>query len=213
MPPLTGSIRLACFDIGGVIVRICRTWTEGCAAAGIAARDPARWEQVTQARLALVRRHQTGRIGGMTFAEGISALWDGLYSPAEVLGIHHAWLLGEYEGIGDVIDRVHRAGLDTAALSNTCHEHWSRMGDYPAVMRIRHHLPSHQLGVQKPDPQIYLRAEQRLGRRGAEIIFFDDKAENIDAARAAGWHAEIIDPAASPAAQIVEALRGHGIGL
>lgn len=213
MPPLTGSIRLACFDIGGVIVRICRSWTEGCAAAGVAARDPARWEQVGPARLALIRRHQTGRIGGMTFAEGISALWDGLYSPAEILGIHHAWLLGEYEGIGDVIDRVHRAGLDTAALSNTCHEHWSRMGDYPAVMRIRHHLPSHQLGVQKPDPLIYLRAERRLGRRGAEIIFFDDKAENVDAARAAGWHAEIIDPAASTAAQIVEALRGHGIGV
>jgi putative hydrolase of the HAD superfamily len=213
MPPMTGSVRLACFDLGGVVIRICRSWTEGCAAAGLDVREPARWDEVKAARLALVHRHQVGRIDGTRFAQEISALWGGLYSPAEIMGIHRAWLLGEYEGIGDLIESVHRAGLETAALSNTCHEHWCRMGDYPAVMRIRHLLPSHQLGLQKPDPLIYRRAEQRLGYRGAEIIFFDDKIENVDAARDAGWHAEIIDPDGSTVPQITGALRARGVVL
>ena len=103
---MTGSIRLVCFDIGGVVVRICRSRTEGCAAAGVDVREPARWDEVKAARLALVHRHQVGRIDGTTFAEEISALWGGLYSPAEIMGIHRAWLLDEYEGIGDLIDAV-----------------------------------------------------------------------------------------------------------
>jgi putative hydrolase of the HAD superfamily len=213
MSAMTGSIRVVCFDIGGVVVRICRSWTEGCAAAGLEARRPSLWEHAKAARLALVRRHQIGRIDGTTFAREISALWGGLYSPAEIMGIHRAWLLDEYEGIGDLIESVHRAGLETAALSNTCHEHWCRMGEYPAVMRIHHLLPSHQLGLQKPDPLMYRRAEQRLGHRGAEIIFFDDKLKNIDAARTAGWHAEAIDPSTSTVPQITDALGARGITL
>jgi putative hydrolase of the HAD superfamily len=211
VPAMTDAIELVCFDVGGVIVRICRTWAEGCAAAGVAPRDLALWEETGPARKALIHKYQTGRIGGSTFADRISTLVSGIYSPAEIMGVHHAWLLDEYEGVGDLVEKVHRAGFETAALSNTNHEHWCRMGEYPTVMRIRHHLPSHRLGLQKPDPKIYHRLEQQLGYGGAQIIFFDDKIENIEGARAAGWHAELIDPAASPVAQITEALGAHGI--
>jgi putative hydrolase of the HAD superfamily len=210
---MTGAIQLACFDVGGVVVRICRTWAEGCTAAGIAHRNPSMWEQTEPARRAVIRKYQTGRIDGATFAEQVSALTGGIYSPSEIMGVHHAWLLDEYEGVGDVVERLHRAGLETAALSNTSHEHWCRMGEFPAVMRIRHHLPSHRLGLQKPDPKIYHRLEQQLGYDGGQIIFFDDKVENVEGARTAGWHGEVIDPTASPAAQITEALRAHGISI
>ncbi|MHC4274557.1 MAG: HAD-IA family hydrolase [Planctomycetota bacterium] len=210
---MTDAIQLVCLDVGGVVVRICRTWAEGCAAAGIASRNPSLWEETAPGRKALIQQYQTGRIDGATFAEQISVLVSGVYSPSEVMGVHHAWLLDEYEGVGDVVERVHRAGLETAALSNTSHEHWCRMGEFPAVMRIRHHLPSHRLGLQKPDPKIYERLEQQLGYNGGQIIFFDDKIENVEGARAAGWHGEIIDPAASPAAQIAEALRAHGVAV
>jgi putative hydrolase of the HAD superfamily len=208
---MTGAIKLVCLDVGGVVVRICRTWAEGCAAAGITPRHLSLWDQTAPARTLLIQQHQTGRIDGATFAAQISAAVDGVYSPSEIMGVHHAWLLDEYEGVGDVVERLHRAGLETAALSNTCHEHWCRMGEFPAVMRLRHHLPSHRLGLQKPDPKIYQRLEQQLGYHGGQIIFFDDKVENVDGARAAGWRGEVIDPTASPAAQITDALRAHGV--
>ena len=213
MSAATRTIRLVCFDLGGVVIRICRSWAEGCAAAGLPVRDPALWERVRLARQTLILQHQTGRIDGATFATRVSGLVAGLYSPAEILGIHNAWLLDEYEGVADVVARLHRTGVDTAALSNTSHGHWARMGDFPAVMRIRHHLPSHRLGLHKPDPMIYRRLEGLLGYRGREIIFFDDSPDNVTGARGVGWAAEVIDPAAAPATQIRDALRGCGVDV
>ncbi len=206
------ALRLVCFDLGGVVLRICRNWREGCAAAGLDERDPAAWRQSGPARQALLIDHQTGRIDGPTFAAMVSELTGGLYSPAEILGIHHAWLLGQHRGMGAIMERVHRGGLDTAALSNTNHEHWVRMGEFPAVMRIRHLFASHRLGLHKPDPSFYHRLERQLGYAGSEILFFDDTQENVAAAQRLGWRAELIDPAASPAAQIAAVLGANGVG-
>ncbi len=208
---MENQIRLVCFDLGGVVIRICRTWAEGCAAAGLEVRDPSLWRQTRSARWALIVQYQTGRIDGRTYAAQASALVDGLYSPSEILGIHHAWMQEEHEGVAELVDRLHDAGLDTAALSNTNPDHWARIVQYPAVMRIRHHLASHRLGLHKPDPSIYRRLEQQLGYSSPEILFFDDMAENVEAARAVGWHAEHIDPEASPRDQITAALTTHGV--
>lgn len=41
----------------------------------------------------------------------------------------------------------------------------------------------------KPEPAIFRIAEQRFGARGDELIFFDDVAGNVQAARMAGWGA------------------------
>ncbi len=206
------GIRLVCFDLGGVVLRICRSWAEGCAAAGIDVRDDSLWRRTRPARSELIVQYQTGRIDGSAFACRASALVGGLYSPAEILGVHRSWLLGEYEGVRGVIDRLHTAGVDTAALSNTNHEHWARMADFPAVMRIRHHLPSHRLGLHKPDPSIFRRLEQVLGYAGGEILFFDDAEDNGAAARRLDWRARVIDPAAPTAPQMGEVLGAHGVG-
>ncbi|MCZ6735630.1 MAG: hypothetical protein O7C65_07570, partial [Planctomycetota bacterium] len=96
-------IRLVCFDLGGVVLRICRTWAEVCAAAGLDVRDPSQWKQTKPARAALIEQYQTGRIDGQTFAQQASALVGGLYSPAEILGIHRAWLLAEYDGLNELV--------------------------------------------------------------------------------------------------------------
>ncbi len=209
----TTTIRLVCFDLGGVVIRICRTWAQGCAAAGVAVRDPGLWRRSWPARKQLIEQLQTGRIDGATFAARASNLVAGLYSPAEILGIHRAWLLDEYAGVAELIDRLHQAGLDTAALSNTNHEHWTRMGDFPAVMRLGHLLASHHLGLHKPDPTIYRRLEQQLGYGPEQILFFDDTPDNVAGARAVGWDACLIDPAADPSAQIAQALRDHGVAV
>ncbi len=42
---MTCSIQLVCFDVGGVVVRICHTWAEGCAAAGITPRNLSLWDE------------------------------------------------------------------------------------------------------------------------------------------------------------------------
>ena len=205
-------IRLVCFDLGGVIVRICRSWTEGCQAAGLDVRgdvDPLSlpsdgWRRVEAA-------YQTGRIDGRTYAQRCSALVDGLYSPEEIRRIYDAWILGEYDGVEQMILRIHEAGVHTAVLSNTSHEHWLHMRQYPAFRQLRNKHGSHQLRVRKPDEAAYGALEKSTGCRGGEILFFDDTVENVAAARRLGWTAEHVDPLRSTSALMTEALIRHGL--
>ena len=43
------------------------------------------------------------------------------------------------------------------------------------------------VGVRKPDPSIYRQALDELGAEGAQCFFIDDRPENIEAARDAGY--------------------------
>jgi len=207
----SSPVRLVCFDLGGVVIRICQSWGEACAAAGIPERDTELWQRTHTDRLRVLAEFQTGRIDAPAFAARLSEQVAGLYSPAEILGVHHAWLLDEYAGVAELIVRLHDAGLDTAALSNTSHDHWVRIVAYTAVTRLHHLLASHLLGLHKPDPMIFRRLEQQLGYRAREIIFFDDTQENVVAADAVGWRAYLIDPEADTAQQIAAILREESV--
>jgi putative hydrolase of the HAD superfamily len=85
---------------------------------------------------------------------------------------------------------LQRAGIPTGVLSN--------MGDameagivarFPWLAEFNHNTFSHRLGMAKPDAAIYRHAAEGLGVAAEEILFVDDLAENIAAARAAGMNA------------------------
>ncbi len=209
--PMPESVRLVCFDLGGVIIRICQTWEERVAAAGLEMRNASHWDKIGPRRDTLMMRYMTGVTTGNQFAQQLSDALDGQYDPTEIMAIHDAWLIDEYEGVGTIVDQLHQAGLDTAALSNTTPEHWARMDEFPTVGRLRHRFASHELGLNKPDPAIYRHVERQLGYTGKQILFFDDTDENVVAARNVGWHAERVDPVGVPAQQIRDALTKHGV--
>jgi putative hydrolase of the HAD superfamily len=48
---------------------------------------------------------------------------------------------------------------------------------------------SWRLGHRKPEPAAYAAVADRLGATGPDILFVDDSARNVEAARAAGWRA------------------------
>jgi putative hydrolase of the HAD superfamily len=50
---------------------------------------------------------------------------------------------------------------------------------------------SSELGMAKPDLQIYEAVTAKLGIQPSAVIFFDDRQVNVEAARAAGWRAEL----------------------
>jgi putative hydrolase of the HAD superfamily len=81
-------------------------------------------------------------------------------------------------------------GIKTGILSN--------IGDameagivarFPWIADFTHRTFSHRLGIAKPDAAIYQHAAEGLGVPPSEILFIDDREENIMAARAAGMHA------------------------
>jgi putative hydrolase of the HAD superfamily len=213
--------RIVCFDLGGVVVRICRSFAEACERAGVPLRDP-EWMQsddAIAARSLLVDAYQRGAMTSEQYLLGMAEAMRGCYSPKELELVHDAWLVEEYSGMLDLVARLDSLpGITTACLSNTNERHWSVLAeggstDFPSVTRLRHRFASHLIRSSKPDAEIYLHAERGLRARGAEILFFDDLAHNVDAARSRGWRAELVDPEGSPAEQMASYLRAQGIVL
>jgi putative hydrolase of the HAD superfamily len=83
--------------------------------------------------------------------------------------------------------RLNRAGIKTGILSNIGDAmELGVLGRFPALGQFTHHTFSHRLGIAKPDAEIYRHAVEGLGVPAREILFVDDREENILAARAAG---------------------------
>ncbi len=208
------SARIVCFDLGGVVVRICRSWAEGCAAAGLDVRaDGRETEEAILRRRELLHAYDTGRIDCETFFTEVSRTIGGVYSPEEIRRVHDAWILGEYEGVAELIEEINAASgaPRTACLSNTNHRHWESMRGLRALETLAHRHASHLLGCRKPEEVIYDAFERATGARGGEIVFFDDLEENVEAARARGWRAVQIDHTGEPAQQARAALREMGL--
>jgi len=205
------KIRLVCFDLGGVIIRLCQTWQERCHAAGIELRNPELWDAPDPKREVLLMQYMTGQLTGEVFSQELSEHIDQIYSPSEIVRILDAWLVDEYQGMSQLVDQLHEIGMDTAALSNTTLEHWVRMNEFPTVLKLKNLFPSHEIGLHKPDPAFYTHLEKCLGYQGREILFFDDTKENVDTAITIGWKAIHIDPTGEPASQISLALKQHDI--
>ncbi len=86
--------------------------------------------------------------------------------------------------------KLKAAGLKTGILSN--------MGDsvlecvlaeFAWVQGFDVLVWSFQLGIAKPDPDIYRYVLEKLGTRAEETLFIDDKLVNVEAARALGMQA------------------------
>jgi putative hydrolase of the HAD superfamily len=130
--------------------------------------------------------------------------------------LQQAYLLGAYPGAHELIDDLCRAGVRTACLSNTTHNHWRMMHDpsgphFLPLARMTHCFASFQIGLRKPDERIYAHVEHVTGVPPAGIVFFDDVEENVLAARQRGWHAHRITPDGDPILQERAHLRRHGV--
>ena len=82
---------------------------------------------------------------------------------------------------------LQRAGIKTGILSNIGDAMEAGIRErFPWIAEFAHHTFSHRLGIAKPDPAIYRHAAEGLGVPAGDILFVDDKEENILAARNAG---------------------------
>ena len=61
--------------------------------------------------------------------------------------------------------------------------------DFPFFAHFDGYILSYEVGGMKPEPLIYEAMEAMTGRRGADLVYLDDRAENIAAGAARGWRA------------------------
>jgi len=98
------------------------------------------------------------------------------------------WVRGWLPGAAALIQDL-RPHYRLAALSNSNAAHWEELARLGMLDAFDLALGSHELGVRKPDPAIYRKALDRLAVPPEAVLFFDDSAANVDAARSVGMQA------------------------
>lgn len=213
-------LTVVCFDLGGVLVRICRDWIEASSAAGFADRHTEALGSASARalRAPIMDAYQRGALSCDEYQCQMSAAMGGLYTPAEIQRVHDSWTQREYPGAFGLVDELRGlSGVVTACLSNTNHAHWQRLSgasepkEYPTVAHLQRHAASHLLGLSKPVPEIYARAQEIFECKAEQVLFFDDLEENVRAARMAGWRAELVDHAGDTVSQMRAFLARHGV--
>ena len=87
---------------------------------------------------------------------------------------------------------LRRAGLRTSILSNLPAPLGAALRASPGFLDHFDQVTfSYELGVIKPEPEIYHYALRGLGVAPEETLFLDDRPDNVEGARAIGLHAEI----------------------
>ncbi len=216
---MNGPVRVVCFDWGGVIVRICRAWEEGCARAGLEVRESDLAEEHVALRQSASDAYQVGAIDCDEFCRRLARSTDSAYTPEEVRLIHDVWLIEEFAGVSDLVDELNSLDrVTTGLMSNTNAAHWAlhvpngkHEAVFPTIGRLVHKVASHAVGVAKPDEAIYRAFERCCGESGDSILFFDDLEANIETARSIRWRAELIDATGHPAEEMRRHLCAHGV--
>lgn len=91
---------------------------------------------------------------------------------------------GHIVAMYDLIRGLRARGLRTALLSNSWGDTAYPRADFPSLFDAV--VISHEVGMRKPEPQIFRHAAQLLGIAPEQCVFIDDIAANITAAEAIG---------------------------
>ena len=91
----------------------------------------------------------------------------------------------------DLVAELDRAGVPLALLSNAPFAVAEAVRSQPWTAHFSALLFSAEEGLSKPDPRIYERTTQHLGVEPGQVVFFDDRPENVAAARRCRWQAHV----------------------
>jgi glucose-1-phosphatase len=186
-PPLLspGAADALLFDLGRVVLdldfnRTIRCWGAyaGCEPSHLAQRFD---------RDEAYRRHEKGEISDAAFFASLRNSLGVDLSDAEFLDGWNAIFAGTMPGIDRLLARAARR-LPLYAFSNTNRAHAEYFSsEYAhALAHFRKMFLSSSIGLRKPDAEAYDHVVDAIGVPAERIVFFDDLAENVVAARKRG---------------------------
>ncbi len=109
----------------------------------------------------------------------------------EVVAAVNAELGETIQSTADLLPQL-RSRIKVGCLSNTNSVHWDRLlSAYEFMGMFDRRFASQILGHAKPGREIYKVVSDLLGVAPHEILFFDDKPENVKTAEQLGWQARI----------------------
>jgi putative hydrolase of the HAD superfamily len=130
-----------------------------------------------------------GKLSREDFANRFVKDWNLELPPEDFLREYQSWSKRLYPGAVELLTLL-RPRFRLAALSNSNELHWERnTNDLGVTDLFEVAISSHQVGLHKPNPKIYLNALNRLGASPDSVMFFDDVLANVRAASALGIRA------------------------
>jgi HAD superfamily hydrolase (TIGR01509 family) len=137
----------------------------------------------------LMASYELGKLTTQGFFDQMKAATGFSGTQAE-FGAFFADIFTAIQPMIDLHGELKKTNLPTYIFSNT---------NDLAVEHIRNRFPffsdfdayvlSYEHGAMKPSAKLYEIVERMSGRRGAEIVYIDDRAENVAAGAARGWQA------------------------
>ncbi|KAA1260200.1 Alpha-D-glucose-1-phosphate phosphatase YihX [Rubripirellula obstinata] len=140
-------------------------------------------------------RAEHGRVSTTGFCEQLVSSIAGTNQVSDLRAVADALsdMFTPIESMVSVIEAVRCSGARVGILSNTCEHHWDWIGRQQHPMMAGPFdaiVLSYEVNSMKPDDQIYRAAELAAGVPADQILFLDDKPENVLAAKMRGWQAE-----------------------
>ncbi|MDQ1697635.1 MAG: glucose-phosphatase [Frankiaceae bacterium] len=152
-----------------------------------------------------VRAFERGHCTPEDFATGLVAEWELTVQPADLLAAFRGWLVGPYAGAEDLVRQVGET-VTVACLSNTNAVHWEAGASrWPMLAEFDRTFLSFQIGLVKPDREIFQHVVTELGLPARQVLFLDDNEVNVEAALDVGMQAQRTAGVAAARAAIIEA--------
>jgi putative hydrolase of the HAD superfamily len=183
-------VEVLLFDLGGVLVdfsgvrEVAPLLPVGTSEANIIER----WRRCPHSEA-----FDRGQLTSHEISERFLRDWNIDLTTEHLLEMFRSWSKCLFPGAVELLDSF-RPRFRLAALSNSNELHLERNAlalGVPDLFEVT--ISSHQVGLSKPDPRIYLAALDRLRVSADSVMFFDDRHENIVAASELGIRAFQVD--------------------
>ena len=171
------------FDLGGVLIEL-----GGVAPmrelAGIDSDDEL-WRRWLTCRW--VRSFERGECSADDFANGVITDWGLAVEADAFLDVFRSWPIGPLAGADALVQRV-RDSVPVGCLSNTNVLHWDdHFTEWPIFEAFDFRFLSFELGIVKPDRELFDRVAELLPSPPERVLFLDDNVINVEGATAAGF--------------------------
>ncbi len=190
-------------DFGGVLTtNVFDSFKAFCEAEGLPPDTVKRTFRENPEALAELRALERGDV---TVAE-----FEPRFAPHLGLSSHEGLVERLFAGVGpdeamiSAIRRAHDAGIRTGVISNSWGDTTYEIADWRSIFDDV--VISGEVGLHKPDAEIFELACSRLGLPAAECVFIDDLRENCEGAEAVGMTAILHRGAGSTLPRLEELL-------
>ena len=197
------AVQAVLFDLGNVLVDV----DQGIFPQSLGFQNAEEIMYLAQDLRDWARRYETGQFATDIFLAGLQNILGGSYPIRQLRQAFQSIIRDPIPGMEDLVADVSRL-MRTALASNTNEiHHLTSMAVVPALAHLSKHYVSYELKVMKPEPEFYAAILRDLDLPPAQVVFIDDKVENIAGATAAGMSGVLF----TTAPELRERLRALGV--